>query len=235
MELPPQPPPDTPAPPPGADALRSRSIMWQIWGGGTALVLVLALAFPLVTKKRGPDVHTYALKRIKQVGLSLYDFDIQFGRFPDASTIPAVKSSTVTPLTLGTYSSNAHFRQLIAAGLRSEKIFWAKTADTPRKPDDIFTSDSTALAPGECSFSYIAGLSSSDDPDTPVVVCPLIPGTTRFDPKPFDGKAIILRIDSSARAEAIDKSSRVMIHGMDIFDPLQPFWKGKTPDIKWPE
>lgn len=72
-------------------------------------------------------------------------------------------------------------------------------------------------------------------PETPVIVSPLIPGTTRFDPRPFDGKAVVLRLDNSAKAETIDSSGRVMIGGMDIFDPGQPWWRGKTPDIKWQE
>ena len=72
-------------------------------------------------------------------------------------------------------------------------------------------------------------------PETPVIVSPLIPGTTRFDPRPFDGKAVVLRLDYSAKTETIDSSGRVMIGGMDIFDPRQPWWGGKTPDIKWQE
>ena len=171
----------------------------------------------------------------KQINLFLDDFETEFGKFPDATTIPKVKTATGTPLTLGDHSSNALFRQLIAHGVNTEKIFWAKLPATPRKPDDIFTSDATALVPGECSFSYVAGLSSFSDPETPLIVCPLIPGTTRFDPEPFDGKAIILRVNGSAQAESIDKSGNVIVNGMPIFDPRQPYWIGKDPDIKWPE
>lgn len=208
------------------------------WIGGLSVFgVLLLLAFPLVIRgpHRRPD-KTEALSNVKQIGLCLFEFDTEYGTFPDATTITAVQAHSSTPLTLGSTSSNAFFRQILADGIsKSERIFWARTTATPKKPDDIFTSDATVLAPGECAFSYIAGLSSSGDPDTPVVVCPLIPGTTRFDPKPFDGKAIILRLDSSARAETIDKSGRVIVNGMDLFDPRQPFWHGKVPDIKWPE
>jgi hypothetical protein len=63
----------------------------------------------------------------------------------------------------------------------------------------------------------------------------LIPGTTQFDPKPFKGIAVILHADASVTKEPIDKTRRVMIGGKDIFDPSQPFWAGKVPDLKWQE
>jgi hypothetical protein len=144
-----------------------------------------------------------------------------------------VKAKTSTTLALGSSSSNELFRQLIATGTKSEKIFWAKSAGTPRKPNDVFGADT--LKKGECAFTYITGLSSSSDPNAPLLMAPVIPGTWKFDPKPFGGKAVVLRLDGSAKAEPIDKSGNVMIGGMNIFDPRQPYWRGKTPDIKWPE
>ena len=210
--------------------------MWIYGVGGVSVAyFLLVILFPRLVRARVAPDRTEAISNAKQIGLCLYEFEDEYGRYPDGSTRARVKADTATLLTLGDHSSNALFRQLIANGAKTEKIFWAKTATTSRRPDNIFTSDATALASGECAFSYIAGLSSTDDPGTPIVVCPLIPGTTRFDPKPFGGKAIILRVDSSARFEPIDRSGHVMIRGMDLFDPRQPFWKGKMPDIKWPE
>jgi len=175
------------------------------------------------------------MNNVRQVGLSLAEFDAEYGRFPDASTISAVKAKTGTSLTLDVTSSNKLFRQLLAHGLKSEKPFWAMTRNSPRKPDDIFNADNKALMPGECAFSYITGLSSKDDPATPIVMVPLLKGTTNFDRTQYRGKAIILFLDNSAKALPIDQYGRVAINGMDLFDPRQPFWKGKAPDIKWPE
>ena len=171
----------------------------------------------------------------KQVGIALFDFETEYGRFPDATTAAKVKAVTGTPLALGSGSSNQLFRQLIAQGLKSEKIFWAPTSYSPRKPDDLFVSDATALAPGECGLTYVTGLSSTDDPRTPVLMTPVIRGTRTFDRKDFNGRAVVLFLDMSARHFPIDKHGRVMIRGKDIFDPTQPYWRGKTPDIKWPE
>ncbi len=111
--------------------------------------------------------------------------------------------------------------------------FWARTGSTPKYPDGVL--GPKALVPGECSFTYVAGLSSTGDPATPVLMTPVIRGTWKFDPKPFGKKAVVLFLDSSARSLPIDKNGDVILNGMNLFDPRQPYWHGKAPDIKWPE
>ena len=72
-------------------------------------------------------------------------------------------------------------------------------------------------------------------PAHPLVLTPLIPGTTNFDPKPFDGKAIILHIDNSVRTYDIHKDGHVYDKGINLLSPKHPVWKGKSPDIRYPE
>ncbi|WP_193212511.1 hypothetical protein [Luteolibacter marinus] len=188
-----------------------------------------------MTRHTNCGVRGEAMSNLKQVGLNLSDFEVEYGAFPDATTRVDVKEVTGTTLTLGTTSSNQMFRQLIATGVKSEKIFWAKSALTPRKPDDVSNSDATALAPGECAFTYVAGMSSHGDPKAPLAMVPVIPGTWKFDPKPYQGEAFVLTIDGTLMRHPIDKHGHVMIGGKNLFDPGQPYWRGKTPDIKWPE
>ncbi len=188
----------------------------------------------LSLRARNIAVTSEAMGNAVSVSYSLMEFESEYGIFPDATTAPLVKSTTATPLTLGSSSSNQLFRQLLATSLKSEKPFYAAIKGS-RRPDDLFHDDAHALEPGECGFAYIAGLHSGMHPDTPVLVSPLIPGTTRFDPKPFRGKAIVLRLGISPGVEPIDSSGRIMIGGKDLFDPSQPWWRGKMPDIKWQE
>ncbi len=230
--LPPQPPADAPAPPPGPEAIRSRKFMNGIlWVGGVSILCLLMA--PVIFRKRGPHPRTEIINNAKQVGLALFEFDSEYGRFPDSSTIPAVRAATSTTMALGSSSSNDFFRQLIATGLKSEKVFWAETANSPRKGDDVL--GAKALEKGECGFTYIAGLTSSGDPYAPVLMAPVIPGTWKFDPMPYKGKAVVLCLDSSARFLPIDKNGDVIVNGMNLFDPRQSYWEGKAPDIKWPE
>jgi hypothetical protein len=237
----PQPPPNQPEPSepePGAmDSRIKAKMIW--WLGGLAIAFcgcwILA---PYVIKDiyRRPAHRTEAISNVKQIGAMLSEFDMEYGQFPDAATIADVKTATLTPLTLGSATSNDLFRQcLVGGGGKSEKPFWAKTAISPKKADDVFGTDADTLIKGECGFAYIAGLSAIDDPATPVVMTSLLPGKLVFDRKAFDGKAVILRLDNSATFFPIEKDGRVMIDGMDIFDPRQSFWKGKKPDVKWPE
>ena len=236
----PQPPPDLPAPLPEEKVLPSRSKLSWIIRGFLALLLVSVLAGllhpPQIRRSARAADRTEALNNIKQIGAMLLEFDTEYGRFPDASTVAAIKAATGTPLTLDSASSNDLFRQLIiGGGGRSEKPFWAKTPISPKKADDLFGTDANTLAKGECGFAYIAGLSASDDPETPLAMTSLLPGELLFDTEAFQGKAVILFVDNSARTLPVEKDGKVLINGMDVFDPRQPFWKGKRPDVKWPE
>ena len=236
-DLLPQPPPSVPPPPPGPEALRSRRKMkWilKLGIGCIALLLFGVLFSPFVFRSKKSGNLIEAISNAKQVGLSLQEFDAEYGRFPDATTAPVVKAKTGTPLSLASGSSNQLFRQLIATVLKTERPFYAKASFT-HKPDDDFTDDAHAIAPGECGFAYVSGLTSSDDPAAPLVMAPIIRGTTRFDQKVMDGKAVILRVDNSVTALTIDGAGHVILNGMDLFDPRQPFWNGKVPDLRWPE
>lgn len=173
------------------------------------------------------------MSNLRQIGLCLYAFDEEYGRFPDATTIPTVQAATGSTLAFGTSSSNELFRQLLATWTKSEKIFWADLSGNGRYPDGVLGPD--ALVPRECAFTYIAGLDSNAAGETPIVMAPVIRGTWKFDPKPFDGHAVVLFLDSSVHALPIDKNGDVIVNGMNLFDPRQPFWRGKAPDIKYPE
>ena len=171
----------------------------------------------------------------QQIGSALFDFESTYGGLPDASTALLVKTKTGSTWALGDATSNDLFQQLIASGICvSEDMFYTKTPWS-RKPDNVFTTETQALAAGECGFAYIAGLSYKDGPDTPLCVSPLEPGKLTFDREAFDGKAVILRLDNSATLVPIDSTGHAIVNGMDLFDPRQSFWHGKAPNVKWPK
>ncbi|MES2924140.1 MAG: hypothetical protein V4819_21495 [Verrucomicrobiota bacterium] len=172
--------------------------------------------------------------------MALFEFDAKYGKFPDATTISAVSKDAATDLylsklSLGTKSSNDYFRQLLAGGFtQSERMFYARIHGA-KKPDDNIKG-AEALKKGECGFAYLAGLSSEGNPSRPLIVTPLIPGTDRFDPKRFDGKAVIRRMDNSVISMNINSSGHVMLDGKNLLDPTNPVW-GKSDKfvIVWPE
>lgn len=233
----PQPPPNAPAPPPSEAALLSQKKWNQLLTVGLVslgIVVLLVLTAPLTLRSRKKADQVEAISNSRQIGLALFEFETEYGKFPDATTIAAVRSRTGTLLPLGAKTSNDFFRQLIGSKIaQSEAIFYAKTRTT-RKPDGLMTG-SHALEKGECAFTYFLGATPRSKSSRPIVVTPMIPGTDRFDPKPFKGKAVILRIDNSVTSLSIDKAGHVIVDGRNLMDPHHPIWEGHAPVIAWPE
>lgn len=208
---------------------------WLTWLGiSLAIIGTLVLCPPWPMRSRNAGDQLEASHTARQIGLALYEFEMEYGQYPDGETISKVMTKNPTALPLGTKTSNDFFRQLIAAGVAvSEQIFFAKIKGAI-KPDNLMTAGE-ALKKGECGFSYLSGLPASGNPSRPLVVTPLIPGTDRFDPKPFKGKAVILKIDNSVTSLPIRKDGHVWVNGMNLLDPRHPLWEGKPPVIAWPE
>jgi hypothetical protein len=225
-ELPPQPPPDEPAPPPGPAARRS----WRI-AGFLILLLVIATGYfgHHAYQEHQAARRSASLGRMKEVGSVLLAFDTENGTFPDGGSLKDICDATgLPPWPLVT--SNDYFRQMVVVGMAKEEIF----ADgVKQKADGVTTPLSKILEGGECSWGYIPW-SSSGEPSRVVLVYPMVPGTRRMDPGIFGGKGFILRLDNSVTVVNIEKNGTVLQNGKDLFDPSQPMWDGKLPDLKWP-
>lgn len=185
-------------------------------------------------KIRQAAKRTATISNLKIIGAMLIEFDSEYGTYPDAKTAKDVKDATGTKLKLEGGTSNAYFCQLLAGGGgKTEKIF---QFGAPAKPaDDKFATDEEALAKGECDFAYLPGANSSNEPGRPLVLGPLVPGKLEFDPKPFEGKALILRNDNSVVAQPINEKGEVIINGKSLFDPSQDYWEKKKPEVAWPK
>lgn len=187
------------------------------------IAALAGLALPTILKNKSLADRTEATSNARQIGLVLFAFDDEYGSFPGNDTAEDVKQSTGTALDFGGSFSNDYFRQLIATVGKSEKIFWAKTSYSKRKPDDI-VEPGKALEAGEVGFGYVManqteGQSSSGEGNRPVVVTPLYKAQDNweFDPEAFGEKAIVLRLDSSATAETIRTDNRYVNIGENRF------------------
>ena len=180
--------------------------------------------------------------------MALFEFDVEYGRFPDSTTADEVTTRTgSTLLGGGGTSANAYFRQLIAANIaNSEQIFYART-EFSVKPDDVFHDTTSALRPGEVGFGYImrdasTAFSSAGNPARPIACAPLAfdggsPSTTLFDPDIYDGKAVLLRLDNSAVSVNINQERQAIVNGQDLLTPgVATVWgAGPAPVIVAPE
>lgn len=177
---------------------------------------------------------TEAVTNARQIGLALFEFDTNYGSFPSEKTLADVEENAGRKLPRGDKGSNTLFRQLFAANItNNEAIFFANIIGVMRGGEQ--KEPAKALAKGKNAFAYIAGLSSAGNPGKAIVVCPLVPGTTKFDPRPFGGKAIILRIDCSVQTLPIEDDGRVLWKGIELLSKDHPVWDGKVPDIRYPD
>ncbi len=218
-------------------------------GGGLAIgglitgylgVAIMGIAFlagltaPMIIRQRKKAEQTMAISNARSVGLALFEFESEYGAFPNDETAAKVAEATDSSKETGN-SSNARFRQLIRSGISpSETMFYSRTEGT-QKPDNQ-TSGSQALEKGECGFAYVENLDPKDKTPRPIAMTPFILGTDQFDTKPFDGKAVILWTDNSVKSLPIDRATgEVIYNGMNLLDPANPVWAGKPPVIALPE
>jgi hypothetical protein len=209
---------------------------WRFWMFLAAIFIITALLIaPFFIRKRGCRDAPAQANNLRQIGLALYEFEKDYGSYPnDATAALVTKHNPAHGHKLSGTSSNALFRQLFAANLtQSEEMFYAKIPSVRRPDGDI--SPGRLLEKGEVGFAYVAGLTSVGNPARPIAFAPVIPGTTRFDPEPFDGYAVFLRIDNSVSSMTIGKDGYVRLGGIDILSPENPIWDGQAPDIRYPE
>jgi len=168
----------------------------------------------------------------KQLHLSLYDFHQDYGEFPGDRTAeenPKLKEYR------GQYS-NDYLGQLIAAGsIESEDNFYAKGGcRDERRPDGDISSRENVLEAGECGFAYVKGLNMNlTHHEAPLLMTPMYGDGYRFNPDVHKGKAMILRIDGSARQFKIDRNHLVSIR-VGKSGELKTLFEG-GPDTVWGE
>ena len=198
------------------------------------IAMLAGMTAPLIIRQRKKAVQTEAISNARSLGLALFEFESEYGSYPNDATAAVVADATTTPQVTGN-SSNARFRQLIRSGMtQTERIFYAHIPGT-HQADNLIDGEH-ALERGECGFAYVENLITTDKVVRPLAMTPMIPGTTRFDPQPFSSKAVILWTDNSVRSMSIDrKSGEVMLDGRNLLDPAHPIWGGKPPVIALPE
>lgn len=149
--------------------------------------------------------------------MALFEFEREYGRFPDESTAAKIRQKTGRRFNLGNTSSNEYFRQLIAAGfVEKENLFYSKTGYT-KKPDNRTDPSDMVLAPGEVGFGYLmdgkSAFNTEGNPARPLACSPLAfdgknVSDQYFDSSIHDRKAIVLRIDISVQSLPILSATR---------------------------
>ena len=185
-----------------------------------------------------------AIGNTKQVKLALDSFAMDFGgAYPNRSTGRKLFSDPAYEPA----SSNDYLRQTFISGdTGSEKVFWYRRpgVTSRRAPDDITTdsggnySSAETLQPGDCVWAYVTEQKNTSNPSRPLILDPFTSGTTTFDHERWAGKGIVMRIDSSVRAERLDQTGRLLdAAGDNILSADASAWRegGIVPDIAQPD
>jgi len=226
---------DTPDSPPEEHAMKAPAKFrwWRVLIVTSVILVPLGfLTCPPVRGCRKDPNRTEAVNNAREVHKALWGFMEKYGRLPSPETIEEVRKSTGTTIPLGTASSNDYLRQLIAAGA-DERMFYSGSKKFRRSDGRV--DGKHALEKGECGFAYVVGIGMSDNPSMPVLMGPVIPGEKRFDPKPFDKKVVLLRLDGSATSLTINIHGHIALGGGKSIDPANPEWEGMPINIVWPE
>lgn len=223
-------------PPPGWRGISKKQFWCWMVALPVACLVLLALGAPLFLRSARPAGRTEAISNAKQVGLALLEFEQDFGSFPSEATVAELVKETGRTLDFSDGSSNAMFRQLIAYGVQTEAIFYCIHPEGAKKPD-MRISPGNALAPGEVGFSYVHGMSTKMDPETPLLMGPMDTATAdQFHPDVFGYKAVVLSVDNSAQALLLRSDNRAPVGGgVSVLDPSRPCFGGKAPDVRHPK
>ena len=209
------------------------------------IVIIASLAgltAPMVIRQRKKADQTEAVSNARQIGLALFEFEAEYGSFPDvASALTVANNTGITPNSATT--ANGLFSQLFAAGIASsEAMFYAKSSYT-KKPDGIVKTISTdVLAAGECGFGILlngsTGYATSGNSGRVICATPFAKalGGELFDVDPFDAKAVVLKIDNSVSSVVIDAGSKkIKINGLDLMSTeLGSLFDGTAPKMIYP-
>ena len=210
---------------------------WQFWLILAVFIVVLAgLTQPMVIRSHKNVPKTEAISNLRQIGLAMFEFETEYGSFPNDTTAAEVtKNHPTHGYDLSGTSSNAMFRQLFAAQItQSEQMFYAKVPGVHKPDGNIFPGH--ALEKGEVAFGCVSVISTTGNPARIVAFAPIISGTTKFDPKPFEGFAVVARIDNSVTSYKIQEDGSIGDKDGDILSPAHPVWgEEEVPEFHYPD
>lgn len=203
-----------------------------------AVVLLFGVIKPHLLSKQSEGYATEAYMNARSFGLALYGFAGEWGAYPcdeTASKLMEEFSDQSMGIDLAGDSSNAYFRQLIVSGYCDMESPFRARIGGEQKPDNNIDG-ANMLAAGECGYSYVVWGVVEDLPEkAPLVITPLVRSERKFDEKPFKGRVVVLHVDATVSEYKMDRDGKVMVNGMDFFDPKNPHWGGRSPRIVWPE
>lgn len=200
------------------------------------IVALAAMATPAIFKALGRAAMAESVSNGRQVKLILDTFAMD-----NDGVYPSEDSAEFYEIA-GTEKSNDLFKQLFASGnTNSEKIFWVKGSQMcdKAKPDDVTTeggvfSQSRTLEAGDCGWAMVEDQTNVDNPSRPLIFdSPPTGAGLVFDGELWDLKAIVVRIDGSAKPERLNPSFKLLDgDNKELLTTNSEVWGSNVSEIK---
>jgi prepilin-type N-terminal cleavage/methylation domain-containing protein len=202
-----------------------------------AIIVALAsMATPAIFKALRRAAMAENVSNIKQIKLTMDSFAMD-----NDSVYPSEDTADFYEIQ-GSETSNDLLRQLFASGnTNSERIFWVKGSKVcnKAKPDDTTTvggkfNQQETLQAGDCGFAYVEEQSQTDNPSRPLLFdSPPTAQGLEFDPDLWDQKAVVLRIDGSAKPERLNPNNKLMDgDNKELLTTASEVWGSATTNIQ---
>lgn len=177
------------------------------------IAALAAMATPVIMKQNKKAAMTQATSNAKQIFYLMIEFDGDYNQFP---------GEDVTDVDLAPYASggtsNEIFKMFFEGGYtKSEEIFFAKGGAAKKGTPDNVISDGRILEAGECGFAYIRNQSTSENSGRPLLLAPMPDSAEIFDPSPYDGKGVVLRIDGAVKQMLLSKEFKAKMGDGTLF------------------
>ena len=192
-----------------------------------SIIAILAgIALPVFGQVQVKGAQTKVLSNIKQIGTACRLFADDYNGLYPTYTLDQNNKQTSTKVS----DANEAFGQLFAAGyMETEQIFFcAKSAFTPKPPDEKFKNSGDVLTAGENHFAYVLGLTTTSPATWPLIADGFASAGDHTYSKVesekggvWKGKkAIVLHCDNSGSIEQVNKQMKVPgnPNGNDLFD-----------------
>jgi hypothetical protein len=208
--------------------------------------VLASLAVPAFIRARQKAEMTRAMNNTRQISLSLFAFDQDWGEMPSRKIYEANRDQ-FAEVSEGD-DANFYLGMLIAGGYTaSEDLFRVKDGNTRSKQHEGMGNEPRkVLEDGECGFGYVMlecdrALTMSEA-GRPVLLAPVVPGSggrnPQFDPKIWEGRGLFSRLDGSVQSERIERGVLMVKQpgGAKSLFATGPgtLWESELPEVKAP-
>ena len=167
------------------------------------IATLAALSMPAITSATKRAALTKSVSNARQMRIALEDFAIDFdGEFVNETNAAQISDSGNVTFS----DASDAFQTLLDSGSlgnASEELFYTKELKNEASLGHSQGDEDGTLTDDECGYSYVTDLSNTSPGSAPVITTKLKSAAGEFYTSVWGHKAVIARVDNSAKAERL--------------------------------